>query len=54
VRFVAFRDPDISPSGGYSASAELATVRRLLRRLGFVEIARAGPVHVLERRRDLR
>lgn len=49
VRFVAYLERDISPSGGYSSSEDLPTVRRLLRRLGFVEIVRVGRVHVLER-----
>ena len=49
VRFVAYLERDISPSGGYSTSEDIPTVRRLLLRLGFVEIARVGRVHVLER-----
>ena len=49
VRFVVYRDLDVLPSGGYSPPEELATVKRLLRRLGFVEIERVGPVHVLQR-----
>lgn len=49
VRFVAYLERDISPSGGYSASEDLPSVRRLLLRSGFVEIARVGRVHILER-----
>ncbi len=49
VRFVAYRDLDVLPSGGYSPPETLASVKRLLHRLGFVEIDRVGRVHILER-----
>jgi len=49
VRFVVYRDIDVLPSGGYSPPEDLGTVKRLLRRLGFVEVERVGNVHVLER-----
>jgi uncharacterized membrane protein len=51
VRFVVYRDLDVLPSGGYSPPETLASVKRLLRRLGFVEIEGVGRVHILERAR---
>lgn len=51
LRFVAYRDGDILPSGGFAPAQDVAGVEPLLERLGFVETARAGPVHVLERSR---
>ncbi len=49
VRFVAYRDLDVLPSGGYSPPEDLSTIKRLLRRRGFVEIERVGRVHLLQR-----
>jgi len=49
VRFVVYRDVDVLPSGGYSPPEDLATVTRMLRRRGFIEVERVGNVHVLER-----
>lgn len=49
VRFVVYRDLDVLPSGGYSPPDDLSTVKRLLRRRGFVEIERVGRVHLLQR-----
>jgi uncharacterized membrane protein len=50
VRFVAYRDGDILPTGGFTAPDDVASALPMLRRLGFVEIAHGGPVHVLMRR----
>lgn len=48
VRYVAYREGDIVPSGGFTPQQDVSSVEPLLRRLGFVEVGRAGSVHVLE------
>jgi uncharacterized membrane protein len=50
VRFVAYRDGDILPTGGFTSPDDVVSALPMLHRLGFVEIAHGGRVHVLTRR----
>ena len=49
IRYVALRDGDVLPTGGFTPPKAVSTIEPLLHRLGFDEVVRAGDVRILER-----